>query len=103
MHGPDTLFGLCHVIPGPRGRRSADDSRPFTHPHCDHGELLAWREVRLGRDSHIQSIQEYNGGSVVAMVGKDCVAIACDMRLGQQSIGIAMNFEKVRPVMVVLR
>lgn len=37
----------------------------------------------------------YNGGSVVAMIGKDCVAIACDMRLGQQSIGVAYNFEKV--------
>jgi 20S proteasome subunit beta 3 len=38
---------------------------------------------------------EYNGGSVVAMIGKDCVAIASDLRLGQQSIGVAMNFEKV--------
>jgi 20S proteasome subunit beta 3 len=37
----------------------------------------------------------YNGGSVVAMVGKDCVAIASDMRLGQQAIGVAHNFEKV--------
>ncbi|RSH83102.1 proteasome core particle subunit beta 3 [Apiotrichum porosum] len=44
------------------------------------------------------SIQEYNGGSVVAMVGKDCVAIACDLRLGNQATGIAMNFEKVFPV-----
>jgi 20S proteasome subunit beta 3 len=38
---------------------------------------------------------EYNGGSVVAMIGKDCVAIASDLRLGQQSVGVAMNFEKV--------
>lgn len=38
---------------------------------------------------------EYNGGSVVAMVGKDCVAIACDLRLGSQATGVAMNFEKV--------
>lgn len=38
---------------------------------------------------------EYNGGSVVAMIGKDCVAIASDLRLGAQSIGVAMNFEKV--------
>lgn len=41
---------------------------------------------------------EYNGGSVVAMLGKDCVAIACDLRLGQQATGVAMNFEKVFPV-----
>jgi 20S proteasome subunit beta 3 len=36
-----------------------------------------------------------NGGSVVAMVGKDCVAIASDLRLGQQAIGVAHNFDKV--------
>lgn len=29
------------------------------------------------------------------MVGKDCVAIACDLRLGSQSLGVANNFEKV--------
>merc|ERR1712230_220941 len=27
-----------------------------------------------------------NGGACVAMVGKDCVAIACDLRLGLQSL-----------------
>jgi 20S proteasome subunit beta 3 len=42
------------------------------------------------------SIMDYNGGSVVAMVGKDCVAIACDLRLGNQALGISNNFEKVR-------
>jgi 20S proteasome subunit beta 3 len=39
---------------------------------------------------------EYNGGSVVAMVGQDCVAIASDLRLGNQALTIAANFEKVR-------
>lgn len=39
---------------------------------------------------------ELNGGSVVAMVGKDCVAIASDLRLGQQSVSLAQGFEKVR-------
>ncbi|KAG7695039.1 hypothetical protein KL930_001362 [Ogataea haglerorum] len=29
------------------------------------------------------------------MVGKDCVAIACDLRLGNQSLGVANNFEKI--------
>ncbi|ODV87312.1 hypothetical protein CANARDRAFT_26724 [[Candida] arabinofermentans NRRL YB-2248] len=29
------------------------------------------------------------------MVGKDCVAIACDLRLGSQSLGVSNNFEKV--------
>ena len=36
-----------------------------------------------------------NGGIVVAMAGKDCVAIACDLRLGNQSLGVSNNFEKV--------
>ncbi|ODV96384.1 hypothetical protein PACTADRAFT_41344 [Pachysolen tannophilus NRRL Y-2460] len=36
-----------------------------------------------------------NGGSAVAMMGKDCVAIACDLRLGSQSLGLANNFEKI--------
>ncbi|GMM38675.1 proteasome core particle subunit beta 3 [Saccharomycopsis crataegensis] len=36
-----------------------------------------------------------NGGAAVAMVGKDCVAIACDLRLGNQSLGVANNFEKI--------
>ena len=38
---------------------------------------------------------EINGGSVVAMLGKDCVAIASDLRLGNSSIGVAHNFDKV--------
>ena len=29
-----------------------------------------------------QSILEYNGGAVIAMKGKDCVAIASDLRYG---------------------
>jgi 20S proteasome alpha/beta subunit len=48
-------------------------------------------------DSPAQSNpMELNGGSVVAMIGKDCVAIASDLRLGQQAVGLASNFEKVR-------
>lgn len=42
-----------------------------------------------------QSVMEMNGGSVVAMIGKNCVAIATDLRLGNQAVGVAMNFEKV--------
>ncbi|KAG0173094.1 proteasome core particle subunit beta 3 [Apophysomyces sp. BC1034] len=38
---------------------------------------------------------EYNGGSVVAMVGKDCVAIAADKRLGQQFMTVATEFQKI--------
>lgn len=28
------------------------------------------------------SIDEYNGGAIIAMIGKNCIAIACDRRLG---------------------
>lgn len=41
------------------------------------------------------SIESYNGGSVVAMVGDGCVAIACDKRLGlNQQHTISSNFPK---------
>ena len=32
---------------------------------------------------------------MVAMTGKDCVAIACDLRLGSQSLGVSNRFEKI--------
>lgn len=44
---------------------------------------------------------EYNGGSVIAIVGKDCVAIASDLRLGNQALGISSNFTKVCVSVVV--
>jgi len=40
----------------------------------------------------------YNGGSVVAMVGKNCVAIASDLRLGNQALTVSTNFQKIFPV-----
>ncbi|ORX73153.1 N-terminal nucleophile aminohydrolase [Linderina pennispora] len=44
------------------------------------------------------SIMEYNGSAVVAMVGKNCVAIAADKRLGQRALTVDMNFQKVFPI-----
>ena len=38
---------------------------------------------------------DHNGGSVIAMVGKDCVAIASDLRLGNSALGISSNFQRV--------
>ncbi|KAI4602747.1 proteasome core particle subunit beta 3 [Pestalotiopsis sp. 9143b] len=35
------------------------------------------------------------GGACVAMVGKDCVAIACDLRLGLQALTVSNNFPKI--------
>ena len=39
---------------------------------------------------------EANGGSVIAMKGKGCVAIASDLRLGNRNVTLACNHEKVR-------
>jgi 20S proteasome subunit beta 3 len=38
---------------------------------------------------------QINGGAVVAMIGKDCVAIASDKRLGLQALTVSKDFEKV--------
>ena len=35
------------------------------------------------------------------MVGKECVAIASDLRLGNQALGISSNFTKVRTALVL--
>ncbi|KAF9608987.1 hypothetical protein IFM89_012326 [Coptis chinensis] len=41
------------------------------------------------------SIFEYNGSAIVAMVGKNCFAIASDRRLGVQLQTIATDFPKI--------
>ncbi|KAJ0409479.1 hypothetical protein P43SY_002369 [Pythium insidiosum] len=41
------------------------------------------------------SILSYNGAAIIAMVGKDCVGIACDTRLGVQGQTVATDFQKV--------
>ncbi|XP_047268816.1 proteasome subunit beta type-3-A isoform X2 [Capsicum annuum] len=41
------------------------------------------------------SIFEYNGSALVAMVGKNCFAIASDRRLGVQLQTIATDFERI--------
>lgn len=38
---------------------------------------------------------EYNGAAIVAMIGKDCVAIAADKRLGIQAQMVSSNFQKI--------
>lgn len=42
-----------------------------------------------------QSIMSYNGAAIVAMKGKDCVAIASDCRFGIQAQTVATNFQKI--------
>jgi len=36
-----------------------------------------------------------NGSATMAMAGKNCVAIGCDLRFGMQAQTIAMDFEKI--------
>ena len=37
----------------------------------------------------------YNGAALIGMCGKDCVAIACDTRLGVQLRTVDTNFNKI--------
>lgn len=41
------------------------------------------------------SITEYNGGALVAMVGKNCVAIASDRRYGIRQQTVSMNMQRI--------
>ena len=41
------------------------------------------------------SILSYNGGAVVAMKGKDCVALASDLRYGVELRTVTTDFPKV--------
>ncbi|XP_046388864.1 proteasome subunit beta type-3 [Ischnura elegans] len=41
------------------------------------------------------SIMAYNGGAIVAMKGKNCVAIAADKRFGIQAQTLALDFQKI--------
>ncbi len=38
---------------------------------------------------------EYNGSAIIAMVGKDCVAIAADKRFGVQALTLGTDFQKI--------
>uniref|UniRef100_A0A8C6SLR2 Proteasome subunit beta n=1 Tax=Neogobius melanostomus TaxID=47308 RepID=A0A8C6SLR2_9GOBI len=44
------------------------------------------------------SIMSYNGGAVMAMRGKNCVAIAADRRFGIQAQMVTTDFQKVFPM-----
>nr|KAJ3405020.1 proteasome core particle subunit beta 3 [Polyrhizophydium stewartii] len=38
---------------------------------------------------------EYNGSAIIAMTGKNCVAIAADRRFGVQALTLGMDFQKI--------
>ena len=40
-------------------------------------------------------IFEYNGSAIIAMAGKECVAITSDLRLGVQFQTLATDYKKV--------
>ena len=42
---------------------------------------------------HLKSILAYNGAAIMAMAGKDCVAIASDRRFGVQAQTISTEFD----------
>eukprot|EP00123_Amoebidium_parasiticum_P022560 comp8992_c0_seq1/m.4195 comp8992_c0_seq1/g.4195 ORF comp8992_c0_seq1/g.4195 comp8992_c0_seq1/m.4195 type:complete len:206 (-) comp8992_c0_seq1:81-698(-) len=44
------------------------------------------------------SIMSYNGAAIIAMVGKDCVAIAADRRMGVQFQTVSTDFQKIFPM-----
>lgn len=46
----------------------------------------------------IQSIMSYNGGAVMAMRGKQCVAVAADRRFGVQAQMVTTDFQKIFPM-----
>lgn len=41
---------------------------------------------------------EYNGSAIMAMVGKNCVAIAADKRFGVQALTLGTDFQKIFPI-----
>lgn len=40
-------------------------------------------------------VESYNGSALIGMCGKECIAIACDTRLGVQLRTIDTNFNKI--------
>ncbi|EGV99311.1 Proteasome subunit beta type-3 [Cricetulus griseus] len=43
-------------------------------------------------------IMSYNGGAVMALKGKNCVAIAVDRRFGIQAQMVTTDFQKIFPI-----
>ena len=87
-------------------------SRQISHHSCSHGKLPApvgtWTQLiatvvailhKYASSTtiipHAHLTIPIDGGACVAMVGKDCVAIACDLRLGMQALTVSNNFPKI--------
>lgn len=46
----------------------------------------------------VSQIFEYNGSAIVAMAGKECVAIGSDLRFGVQYQTLATDYKKVHKI-----
>ncbi|KAL4835505.1 hypothetical protein H8958_022203 [Nasalis larvatus] len=57
-----------------------------------------WKETVSVRGERTPSIMSYNGGAVMAMKGKNCVAIAADRRFGIQAQMVTTDFQKIFPM-----
>lgn len=67
----------------------------YTNDHCSHHPSASVCPA-LPIFIHHQHLNfTIDGGACVAMVGKDCVAIACDLRLGLQALTVSNNFPKI--------
>lgn len=69
----------------------------YTNDHCSHrpSASVCPANPRSFSIHNKQLTCSIDGGACVAMVGKDCVAIACDLRLGLQSLTVSNNFPKI--------
>ena len=65
-----------------------------THTHM-HAHTTYTHTTYTHTCTETQSILEYNGAGIVAMVGKECVAIAADRRLGIQAQTVSTTFQKI--------
>lgn len=54
--------------------------------------------IRFSATNAMSDPFSINGGSIIALKGKDCVGIACDLRLGQQAMTVSTDFPKVFPM-----
>lgn len=78
--------------------------KPFLSCHGEVKKLFIWTSTfALLEIAYIsiwvfifcQSILEYNGAAIIAMKGRDCVAIASDRRFGIQAQTVSTNFQKI--------
>ncbi|XP_042637038.1 proteasome subunit beta type-3 [Orycteropus afer afer] len=85
-------------------RRPAHTGRQVTPASAHTGSIgvgrkrMGERDIRPERVLQELSIMSYNGGAVMAMKGKNCVAIAADRRFGIQAQMVTTDFQKIFPM-----